>query len=950
MSLTRVVILLPCHSLDDFPVHETGERAASLLANWTAAWHPGLIGRAELAPTWYRVDQPPEELAGHLVLIPNGTADQLPTGFNQRAAEQGGWVVKELVDRNAIVNAIFDTLSPAKPDIVKSCQSIDPDIVNEFYALSFAFLQIQVLTRHLRYSTSLDESYFDQKLLEAAQAATQSNAEACYAGLVACHDLLAEERNRYFPVQPMLIDFLLGSESTLGPGFEKQINRTHPVHLLVTGDLLESLAKNNPQQLDTVRQAVEKETIIPVGGSQFELPSCMLSPESLYFDLAQGRRSFQQHLNKQPNFYARRASGLTPLFPLLLDGFGYVGTTHFSLDSGRIPASASPRMMWEGTDEMFMSADSTQPMDATDPGAFLRLGVRLGEAIDSAHWASATFAHWSDRSCFCFDDLSLLDKYPATMGSFVSWQQWVEQSGEPGYPDTFSADDYFDPILKRSMIQRHENPISRWIDYWDWLLAKRVSTVLAAIENMITQTSPKHDENQHADQMNDWHRRLLQTEWIKSESKGEQSDAEKKGADNVKPNAAAGLAKVLQNQQGEENGRVVLNPSTSSRRYLLHTPADQPSFVQSKNIYVSDSDANGNWTVVDVPAGGFVSLKYDEQRSAHPSSPKIVDEMMLRNEFFEAQIDEHSGGLRSIHLYDHRDNLLSQKLSLRVPSGRRSRHSEFEAGEYCRMVCDSVSTTIDNRAVGEITTSGRIVDGEETVAEFQQSFRVVRGDRVIHTTVELDTKRATKNQPWESYYCSRLAWHDESATLKRSFNESRHDAQSQKLVAPNYIDIETPQFRMSLLTGGIPFHQRVGQRMLDSLLVVTGENRRTFEFGLGVNLPDPQSIANTFKLPTVDIGCHVQKPAQAWLVKCEPRNLVVTNMAIDRHDPKRLTMRLVETQCKSGTAKIALARDIVSARRLNFGGLELHDVKVEGSVAQFEYQAQDYIQIELQLS
>ena len=942
MSLTRVITLLPCHSLDDFPMHETGERAASLLANWTAAWHPGLLGNSQLPPTWCRVDEPPEELGRHLVLIPAEVHDQLPTGFNQRAAEQGAWVVKGQIDRIDVANAITEALSKSNSDLVNSCQSIDRTIVDEFYALSFAHLQIQILTRHLRYSTSLDEGYFDQKLIESAKAVCTGDMEGYRAGLVACHDLLAEERNRYFPVQPMLIDLLLGSEATFGSGFEKQIGRGHPVHLLLTGAMLTSLAKDNQGHLTKIRDAVSKEQVVPVGGSQFELPSCLLSPESMHIDLYQGRKSFREHVGAQPNFYVRRASGLTPLFPQLLDGFGYIGTAHFSLDSGRIPTSASPRMMWEGTDEMYLAADSTQPVDATDPGAFLRLGVKLGEAIDSAHWASATFAHWSDRSSFCFDDLSLLHNYPATMGSFVSWEQWVEQSGEPGYPDTFSADDYFDPVLKRSMIQGHENPISRWVRYWDFLLTVRSQMVLETIEQMIANKASTADgpgSNAKIEQFSVWHSDLLNKTWNKS------TDA---AMDSLSI-AASNLANRLQTTDGDETGRIVLNPTGSTRRQLVHTPAEKSPFSQTKNIYVSDSDSHGNWTVVDVPAGGFVSLPYANQSAGHSNSPKIVEDLLLRNEFFEAQIDEHSGGLRSIHLYDHRDNLLSQKLSLRIPSGRRSRHSEFEAGEYCRMICDKLHTTIDNRAVGEIQSVGRLVDGEETVAEFQQSFRVIRGDRVIRTKIEFDTKRATKNQPWESYFCSRLAWHDESATLKRSLNESRHDAQSQKLVAPNYIDIETPQFRVSLLTAGIPFHQRVGQRMLDSLLVVSGEKQRDFEIGIGVNLPDPQSVANTFTLPTLDIGCHIAKAAHAWLMKCEPRNLLITHMQIDRADKSLLRIRLIETQAQSGTAKIAFARDIVSANRVNFVGKSLHEIKIEKSVATFDYMPHDFIQIEFQL-
>ena len=41
MSYEEVAILLDCPTLEDFPVHHEGKEAESLLASWTALWHPG---------------------------------------------------------------------------------------------------------------------------------------------------------------------------------------------------------------------------------------------------------------------------------------------------------------------------------------------------------------------------------------------------------------------------------------------------------------------------------------------------------------------------------------------------------------------------------------------------------------------------------------------------------------------------------------------------------------------------------------------------------------------------------------------------------------------------------------------------------------------------------------------------------------------------------------------
>ena len=57
----RIIVLLPCHTLDDFPTWLEESEAEALLAAWTSAWHPALIAAAAAAPAWASVDLPPPE-------------------------------------------------------------------------------------------------------------------------------------------------------------------------------------------------------------------------------------------------------------------------------------------------------------------------------------------------------------------------------------------------------------------------------------------------------------------------------------------------------------------------------------------------------------------------------------------------------------------------------------------------------------------------------------------------------------------------------------------------------------------------------------------------------------------------------------------------------------------------------------------------------------------------
>ena len=51
MTYRESYILLPCHSLEDFPLHHEGDDAAGLLAAWTALWHPALLAATGAGPS-----------------------------------------------------------------------------------------------------------------------------------------------------------------------------------------------------------------------------------------------------------------------------------------------------------------------------------------------------------------------------------------------------------------------------------------------------------------------------------------------------------------------------------------------------------------------------------------------------------------------------------------------------------------------------------------------------------------------------------------------------------------------------------------------------------------------------------------------------------------------------------------------------------------------------------
>src|SRR5688500_6008971 len=174
MKYQELLILLPCHSLEDFPTYHEGEDAQSLLASWSALWHPELLAATGKALSWRRIEDPPSDVKERLIVVPSVCVQRLPTGFAQRVKDEGGVLIRKTTSRDEIVAAALAPLyphpgplpegegasapSPEPPATRPS--AVDPDLAADFMALGYCYLEIELLTRQMRYSSNLDETYF----------------------------------------------------------------------------------------------------------------------------------------------------------------------------------------------------------------------------------------------------------------------------------------------------------------------------------------------------------------------------------------------------------------------------------------------------------------------------------------------------------------------------------------------------------------------------------------------------------------------------------------------------------------------------------------------------------------------------------------------------------------------------------------------------------------------
>src|SRR5205807_2422814 len=136
-----------------------------------------------------------------------------------------------------------------------------------------------------------------------------------------------------------------------------------------------------------------------------------------------------------------------------------------------------------------------------------------------------------------------------------------------------------------------------------------------------------------------------------------------------------------------------------------------------------------------------------------PARMKLADERHVRNEFFEAEIDPMTGGLRGIA--DHRTHV-----------NRLGEQLVFNPGST--MLVKEVRVTSTGPALGEVITEGVLLDNQEQVlARFRQRFRAWLGRPILDLRIEIEPQHLPEGYPWHSYYGARFAWRDERALLLR---------------------------------------------------------------------------------------------------------------------------------------------------------------------------------------
>lgn len=910
MSYKKLILLASCHGLEDFPLYHVGEDAGSLLACWTSLWHPLLLHSAGELPRIERCEYPPEEIEDSLLLVPTPCDAELDHDLPAAAEQKNATLIRGLHKRSEI-------LSQAIAPFGDAAKSLDEELVRDFLAFGFVYLQVEVLTQQMRYSSSIDLSRIERTIKAAAQAAVEQNADLCREHLTSAHDALTDERNHYYPVDVYLLDLTMvaPTASTYGSAFEAQLHDETPQNILASGATIEALAKANPTALQLLRDGIDAGRISLAGGEFDDQPPCLSSYNQIIDNVSLGLATYQQHLGTRPNTFGRRTSGIFPGLGRVARLMGFASMLHFKFDEGKYPESANGKTNWALDDTTALPCYAKTPLDASLYETYLNFPSSLSDAMDTEHVATRVFLHWPGHVPPYYGDMRRAARYGNAMGKWVTLDEYFAESGDAGASDTFSANDYRYPFLQQAVDREDAAPVSKWAQRWKQEADAISQQATKSFAGLLSGKLAADNDDSH-------------------------------------DNDASEVRSSLQNALGkpDENACTILNPMSFPRRIRL-TNDECPQQATGDAVYATAQATDGTCSsLVDVPAMGFVRVRFDGT-ATETSGPDLIEELTLRNEFMEAMVDETTGALRSLKSYKARRTQLSQQVAFRISLPKTGQHwvDRQLPVAYSVMAADSVEVTRNGKIEGEITAQGRMLapNGEQ-VGAFTQRYQITRGSRVlvIESEIEIDDELLLE-EAWDSYYAFRFAFGDETAVLRTGANLQMHETSHRQVQAPLFVDIDSGSHHMTVLSGGLPHHRRVNDTQLDTILAVKGEQARQFRIGIGVDLP---AITRT-ALDFLATDSHSVLPCAAvhesgWLFHFDAKNVLAIHwQPLDNAQGFRV--RVIETEQRASRVRLRAFKPIRSARLVNALGDELQPATVnEDGAVEFSVAAHDVLELE----
>jgi hypothetical protein len=753
--------------------------------------------------------------------------------------------------------------------------------------------------------------------------------EACRRCLQSAADRLASAREVLYPVAIHLIDIVFLDDKRLDAPWPACVDRGIPVNIVAAAATLEKLAHEQPERLALLREKVQSEQVEVCGGSYLERDDALLPVESQVWNLSKGLTVTQQLLGSDIHVYARRRFAAHPQLPVFLSAVGLQRMLLLSFDDAVMPTYQVTVINWPAPDGKQIEAFTRAPYPADNVQTFFHLAHYLFQTIRQDHSATVALLHTGSPAGPWYEDWLELCRFGPILGQWTTLSHYFNDVLAGEHVSSLAADEFQSDYLSHRIAAQRPDPVGGFARHAR--LRRRLDTawsLAALLRGLAGRNDPLQLDG-----------RLAQLE-----DRFEATDDDP-GPDLVKAEqeAAEALAsRLLARAQEGGPGYLILNPCSFTRRVALELDEATTPLPIAGPVKACQIDGDRLRLVVEVPALGFCWFP----KAGPPGTPpakmrmRLADGRCVRNEFFEAEIDQETGGLRAFRDHRVRNNRLGQRLV-------------FSPGSTMRAT--SVTMTSAGPALGEIVTEGVLVgEQEQVLARFRQRLRAWLGRPVLDLRIEIYPEQPPAGYGWHAYYGARFAWRDERATLLRGVNGSSYITTQTRPQTPDYLELRMSRQSTVIFPGGLPFHQRHENRMLDVILIPEGEKGQVFDLALALDREHPMQTALGMITPVPLVPTPKGPPhvgAAGWLFHLDAPNLVLTGLRpvtdSNHHPADAVRVRCLECSAYGGQADLRCPRDPHRAALLDVRGTHHLDASTQGDAASFEVMPGDLVNLQV---
>lgn len=950
MNLRELILLTPFRLPGKHSLMLGVEDMAAFLNGFTMLWHPAALSGASSPP---RISSPydhEQPRAGHIYAVPISPPLLLPDDWDDRVKSAGAIAFRSTEDRTTTLENLRSALGSMEGQHSNANQqylNLSSEQLAPFFGVGFGYAVVEALFEAMEHDNQIAGGELWQDVQSAAAAlASPDGAEVVQQRLRQAAERLQAAREVLYPVTIHLLDVAVLDARSLDRPSPATFQQGLPCNFIAASEVLEQLGQTQREWLTALRDRVATERVEVCTAGYRERADALLPLESQLWNLTHGLEVARTLIGQEPRVFGRKRFWSHPQLATLLQHVGLQRALLLPFDEARLPVFRSTVTSLPAPSGKQIEVYPRMPAAAELAQTYFHLAHSLHETIMQDQAGTLALLHLPGTPpASWYEDLIALSRLAPVLGQWTTFSRYFNDVMAGEYASAATADEYHADYLTELTTAQVPYPVSSFAQHAR--LRRRVDAAwtLTALLRSLGPTGRDEQAEREAD------RSLteLETEVEKSPILGlsatiDQTALRQLDARTLDLQQQAGIAlarRLVSRTTGTEPGFLILNPCSFTRRIAVELQGFGNPLPAAGPIKASQVDQGVGRLVVEVPSLGFTWFsRSGPAGTTAPARIRLADERGVRNEFFEADVDPATGGLRAIRDHKTRISRLGQMLVFNPGSSMRA---------------SRIAVSINGPALGEVVSEGAVVSDDDgrVLAHFRQRFRAWLGRPLLELRIEIMPEHVPHGYPWHAYYGARFAWRDERATLLRSVAGCTYVTAHTRPETPDYLELRMGRQATTIFSGGLPFHQRHGGRMLDVILVPEGEKATTFDLALGLEREHPAQTALGLISPAPVIPVETGPPhvgATGWLFHLDAANLLLTGLRPVSDGADALLARLQETTGAMSQAALRCVRNPARATLQDLRGNHILEPPIDGDAVVFELAPHDLGQLRIDFS